>query len=75
MKNLLLTLVAMALIACQPTPNNHSINSQPSTQDAKAIMTNLNVDLSVQGYTSTLKSMDVKFLGKTIPYFKDLLGI
>ncbi|KTF13072.1 hypothetical protein [Pseudoalteromonas sp. H105] len=68
MKNLLLTLVTTALIACQPIPNNHSVNNQHSTQHAEKTTTNLNVDLSVQGYTSTLKSMDVKFLGKTIPY-------
>ncbi|TGE84018.1 hypothetical protein C7Y70_08555 [Pseudoalteromonas sp. KS88] len=68
MKNLLLTFVATALIACQPTPNDQSIDSQISAQHAEQTATNLNVDLNVQGYTSTLKSMDVKFLGKTIPY-------
>ncbi|CAM3760762.1 MULTISPECIES: hypothetical protein [Pseudoalteromonas] len=68
MKNLSLTLITLLLIACQPHKEVSSAsNAAPASTLAKQA-TSLKADITVQGYTSTLQNIDIKFLGKTIPY-------
>ncbi len=67
MKNLSFTLLLFFLCACQT-------NSQAIANDNIAIQAKstspavMQVDLSVQGHTSTLHNMNITFLGQTIPY-------
>ncbi|MFK3861524.1 hypothetical protein [Pseudoalteromonas rhizosphaerae] len=72
MKKLSLTLLLLLLAACQKEPQADTAQTvQPQTTTSSAMETDpqqMQVDLSVQGYTSTLHKMDIAFLGKTIPY-------
>jgi len=62
-KNIFLVLLVIFLVACQPQSKDSVIhNNEPLTAQA------LKADITVQGYTSTLNNMDIKFLGKTVPY-------
>ncbi|MFY8325372.1 hypothetical protein [Pseudoalteromonas sp. ZZD1] len=62
-KNIFLVLLVLFLVACQPQAKTTITNSK------KALPTDtLKADISVQGYTSTLNNIDIKFLGKTVPY-------
>ena len=72
MKKLSLTLLLLLLAACQKEPQVDTAQTvQPQSTTSSAMETDpqqMQVDLSVQGYTSTLHKMDIAFLGQTIPY-------
>ncbi|WP_372760647.1 hypothetical protein [Pseudoalteromonas sp.] len=71
MKNLILTLALLLLVACQhqQPPNGNDSEHRNTTTDAVAPSPkHMRADISVQGYTSTLRHIDIAYLGKTIPY-------
>ncbi|NMR27520.1 MULTISPECIES: hypothetical protein [Pseudoalteromonas] len=72
MKKLSLTLLLLLLAACQKEPQVDTAQTvQLQSTTSSAMVTDpqqMQVDLSVQGYTSTLHKMDITFLGQTIPY-------
>lgn len=67
-KKISLTLLALLLMACQPAPSADKQNNKFELSHAKNNQDKMQANITVQGYTSTLNHMDIKFLGKTIPY-------
>lgn len=67
-KKIFFTLFTLLLIACQPTHYTSKQKNEPALINTKNDLNKMQVNISVQGYTSTLNSMDIKYLGKTVPY-------
>lgn len=73
MKNFFFPLSLFLLVACQTelhvpnTYHNQATQLKLAPLDAIAAET-MQVDISVQGYTTTLHNIDIAFLGQTIPY-------
>lgn len=62
-KSIILLLLVFLTVACQPQAATYIKNPIKPITPAP-----LKADIAVNGYTSTLKDIDIKFLGKEVPY-------
>lgn len=68
MKNLSPILITIMLTACLPDKDVSPTSDTTTASTLTNQSTILEADITVQGHTSTLKNIDIEFLGKSIPY-------